>query len=96
MRRDIDTELVVDGVPDKRLGEYGAVQMAMKLAALRHAFEEIMESERIAAQFIKRFGGMKLGLAQTLLSKRRHRRSEDCKRNGNCDDCARDPHGAFS
>jgi len=62
VRRDVIAELVLDGVLDQRLGEHGAVQMKVQLAALRHALQEFVEGKRIAANLIERFGGAKLGL----------------------------------
>jgi hypothetical protein len=91
-RRRIDAELVVDRVPDQRLGEHGAVQMKMKLAPLRHALEEIVQRKRIAANIVERLGGAKLGLAGRLSRISRHRRGHGHKQEGDGDDGACDVH----
>src|SRR4029450_8589353 len=47
VRRNVNAELVLDGVLDQRLGEHGAMQMKVQLAALRHALEEFVKGKRI-------------------------------------------------
>src|SRR4029450_3773170 len=44
VRRNVNAELVLDGVLDQRLGEHGAMQMKVQLAALRHALEEFVKA----------------------------------------------------
>ncbi len=95
-RRCVNAKLVVDRVPDQRLGEHGAVEMKMKLAPLRHALEEIVERKRIAANIVERLGGAKLGLAGCLLRVRLKRRGYARKHEGNGDDGAREAHGSQS
>ena len=96
MRRFVDAELVVNGLADKRLGEYGAVKMTMKLAALRHALEEIVQSKGIAANRIERLGGAQLGLARFPLGGRQRWHGEGSDERGNGGYGSRNPHGGYT
>jgi hypothetical protein len=93
VRRFVDAELVVNGLADKRLGEYGAVKMTMKLATLRHALEEIVQSKRIAANGIERLGGAQLGLAGFTLGGRQRWYGDE---RGNDGYGSRNPHGGYT
>lgn len=63
MRRLIHAKLVLDRVSDQRLGIDGAVQVAVQVGAFRHAFEEDLQSQRVAAESVELLACAKLSLA---------------------------------
>jgi hypothetical protein len=68
------------------------VQMKMKLAPLRHALEEIVESKRIAANVVERLGGAKFALTWLPLGDRQRWHGQDQDQDDNCAEGSRDSH----